>query len=72
MRKKICNTVMILITALVLAVSGCAYEPATMGPSAYEYVVVIGIDGGGGLFNNGDSLIPEFEAFFSTSDSMIG
>ena len=72
MRKSNRKAAIILVAILVLALSGCAYEPATMGPSAYEYVVVIGIDGGGGLFNDGDSLIPEFEAFFSTADSMIG
>ena len=58
--------VALLVMAALMMLSGCAYEPAVMGPSAYEHVVVVGIDGGGGLFHDGDCVIPEFAAFFAT------
>ena len=64
--------VALMVMAALMMLSGCAYEPAVMGPSAYEHVVVVGIDGGGGLFNNGDCVISEFAAFFGTADSLIG
>ena len=60
------------MSAILLVLSGCSYEPAYMGESAYENVVIIGIDGGGGLFKDGDAVIDDFKDFFSTSDSSIG
>ena len=66
------SEILVAVLALILLLSGCGYEPAVKGPSDYDSVVVIGIDGGGGLFNGGDAVIPEFAAFFSTEHSSIG
>ena len=67
-----------LITAyaaiLILLLTCCAaYDPVhRTGESRYKSIVVIGIDGGGGLFKSGDALTEEFSAFFSTDDSSKG
>lgn len=59
---------------LVLLLTCCAaYDPVhRTGDSRYRSIVVIGIDGGGGLFKSGDTLTDEFKDFFSTADSSIG
>ena len=62
-----------ILSCVLLLLCGCSYEPSyILGPSAYEHVVVIGIDGGGGLFDDGDTRVSEFKDFFSSSDSSIG
>ena len=71
MKRRVLRVSALMVMMAVLMLGGCANEPATMGPSAYESVVVVGIDGGGGLFHNGDCVLPEFAAFFAT-DGAIG
>ena len=71
-RSKRFSSIVLAMSAILLVLSGCSYEPAYMGESAYENVVVIGIDGGGGLFDDGDAVIDDFKDFFGTSDSSIG
>ena len=70
MRKIIIITVAVMV---ILTLTCCsAYEPVSvLGDSVYKSVVVIGIDGGGGLFNNGDAVTPQFASFFS-AQSAIG
>ena len=70
MKKTIAITLSVIA---VLALTCCnSYEPVSvLGDSVYKSVVVIGIDGGGGLFNNGDAVTPQFESFFS-AQSAIG
>lgn len=57
--------------ALLLLTCCAAYDPVSvLGDSTYKSVVVIGIDGGGGLFNNGDELTADFATFFSTQSAI--
>jgi predicted AlkP superfamily pyrophosphatase or phosphodiesterase len=69
MKKTIAITLSVMA---VLALTCCSsYEPVSvLGDSVYKSVVVIGIDGGGGLFNNGDQVTPEFASFFSTQSAI--
>ena len=43
---RIRSEILVAVLALILLLSGCGYEPAVKGPSDYDSVVVIGIDGG--------------------------
>lgn len=71
--KKIFLLVVSVALLLLLTCCNSEYEPVKpFGEPLYKSIVVIGIDGGGGLFNDGDTLTDEFRAFFSTEDSSIG
>ncbi len=67
-------TIALIVAALVILLTCCKnYEPAERyGDSRYKTIVIIGMDGGGGLFIDGDEVISDFEEFFSTDDSCIG
>ena len=66
MKRRVFKVSAFFVMIAVLMLAGCTNEPAYMGPSAYESVVVVGIDGGGELFHDGDCVLPEFAAFFAT------
>ena len=68
------HTLVILAAALTLLLTCCAaYDPVKrIGESRYKSIVVIGVDGGGAFFNEGDALTDDFKAFFSTADSHLG
>lgn len=71
MKRRVFKVSAFFVMIAVLMLAGCTNEPAYMGPSPYESVVVVGIDGGGELFHDGDCVLPEFAAFFAT-DGVLG
>ena len=69
MRKTV--TILLIITILLLA-TACSYEPVRkLGEPHYKNIVVIGIDGGGELFDNGDAVTAEFADFFSNDGQIF-
>jgi len=71
--KKIFLLVVSVALLLLLTCCNSEYLPVKpFGEPLYKSIVAIGIDGGGGLFRNGDALTDEFRTFFATEDSSIG
>ncbi len=68
------KVILIVISiSVLLLLACCSYDPVKpYGEPRYKNIVIIGFDGGGGLFDNGNVLSDEFRAFFSTEDSSIG
>ena len=70
------KTIFIAISLFLLLLLTCCnseYLPVkAYGEPLYKSIVVIGFDGAGGMFRDGDTLTDVFRAFFGTEDSSIG
>ena len=71
--KKIFLLVVSVTLLLLLTCCNSGYEPVKpFGEPLYKSIVVIGMDGAGGMFKDGDTLTDGFRSFFATEDSSIG
>lgn len=63
--------IVISIITLLLATT-CSYEPVRRIRDPYfQNIIVIGIDGGGALFDNGDAVNDDFKDFFSVDGNIF-